>query len=64
MVWQLPEHQLHEAYDSDGFLYVPLECKSKAFSDVLHSVRAHESCFNFIAYGFVAAKHGLKVARA
>ena len=34
------------------------------FSDVLHSVRAHERSFNLIAYCCVAGKHGLKAARA
>ena len=68
MAWQFLEHQLHKAYDSDCFSYVAecevLDYKSKVFGDVLHSVRAHASCFNFITYGFVAAKHGLKAARA
>ena len=60
MVSQLPEHELHEAYDSNVISYVQeceaFECNYIVSNDVLHGVRAHENCFSFITYGFVATK--------
>ena len=60
MVSQLPEHELHEAHDSDVISYVS-ECEAFernyiVSNDVLHSVRAHENCLSFITCGFVATK--------
>ena len=60
MVSQLPEHELHEAHDSEVFSYVQeyeaFDCNSLVFSEVLYSVRAHENCFSFITCGFVVTK--------
>ena len=44
--------------------YEAFDCTSTVFSNVLYSVPAHENCFNFITYAFVATKHGFAAAKA
>ena len=50
MVWKLPEHELHEARDSDFVSYIQeyrdFDCNSIVFNDVLYIVRAHENLFS------------------
>ena len=44
--------------------YEDFDCNSMVFNDVLYSVHAHEHLFSSLTCVFVAAKHGLALARA
>ena len=44
--------------------YEDFDCNSMVFNDVLYSVHAHEHLFSSLTCVFIAAKHGLTLARA
>ena len=44
--------------------YEDFDFNSRVFNDVLYSVHAREKLFSFVTCVFVAAKHGLAIARA